>query len=92
MSIESEIRDLEKEQRKYRRYSTQWKKIEDKKDELKRKRKRYENDNDDNGDIAILTTGILDSLSNSGSSYSDSSSSVDFGGGDSGGGGFGGDF
>ena len=40
----------------------------------------------------MTTVGILDSLGDSGNSYSDGSSSVDFGGGDSGGGGFGGDF
>lgn len=95
MSIESEIRELDIEQRKCSRYSVEWRKIEDQIDRLKRKRKRDEDEgeDDDNGDIAALATvGILDSLDDSGSSYSDSSSSVDFGGGDSGGGGFGGDF
>lgn len=97
MSIESEIRELDIEQRKYNKYSTEWRKIEDKKDGLKRKRKRDEDDNeDDDSDIAALAAvGILSGLSDvdiSDSSGSDSSSSVDFGGGDSGGGGFGGDF
>lgn len=88
MSIESEIRELEIEQRKYSMYSIEWKRIEDKINELKRKRKRREEDDDDDI-IGLASLGILSGL---GDSDYHSGSDIDFGGGDSGGGGFGGDF